>query len=183
LRIKEDDVPKTAFKTRFGHYESTILPFGLTTAPGVFMSLMNGVFCEYLDKFVQVFIDDILIYTRTTEEHDEHLRLIPQCLEEHKLFGKLSKCSSYQSRIHYLGHAISDEGIAVEPAKVEAIMEWPAPTIVTEVRSCMGLAGYYRRFVEGFSKIPNPITELQKKIKKLLGLRNARKNSGGLRSC
>jgi hypothetical protein len=168
LRIKEDDVPKTAFKTRFGHYEFTVLPFGLTNAPGVFMSLMNGVFREYLDKFVQVFIDDILIYSRTTEEHDEHLRLVLQCLREHKLYGKLSKCSFYQSRIHYLGHVISGEGIAVDPAKVEAIMEWPAPTNVTEVRSFMGLAGYYRRFVEGFSKIANPITELQKKNKKFV---------------
>ena len=101
LQIKEDDIPKTAFKTRFGHYEFTVLPFGLTNAPGVFMSLMNGVFREYLDKFVQVFIDDILIYSRTTEEHDEHLRLVLQCLREHKLYGKLSKCSFYQSRIHY----------------------------------------------------------------------------------
>ena len=147
LQIKEDDIPKTAFKTRFEHYEFTILTFGLTNAPGVFMSLMNGVFREYLDKFVQVFIDDILIYSRTTEEHDEHLRLVLQCLREHKLYGKLSKCSFYQSRIHYLGHVISGEGIAVDPAKVEAIMEWPAPTNVTEVRSFMGLAGYYRRFV------------------------------------
>jgi hypothetical protein len=168
LRIKEDDIPKTAFKMRFGHYEFTVLPFGLTNAPGVFMSLMNGVFREYLDKFVQVFIDDILIYSRMTEEHDEHLRLVLQCLREHKLYGKLSKCSFYQSRIQYLGHVISDEGIAVDLAKVEAIMEWPAPMNVTEVRSFMGLSGYYRWFVEGFSKIANPIMELQKKNKKFV---------------
>ena len=141
LRIKEDDIPKTAFKMRFGHYEFTVLPFGLTNTPGVFMSLMNGVFREYLDKFIQVFIDDILIYSRTMEEHDEHLRLVLQCLREHKLYGKLSKCSFYQSRIHYLGHVISGEGVSVDPAKVEAIMEWPAPTNVTEVRIFMGLAG------------------------------------------
>jgi hypothetical protein len=107
LRIKEDDVPKTTFKTRFGHYEFTVLPFGLTNAPRVFMSLMNGVFREYLDKFIQVFIDDILIYSRTMKEHDEHLCLVLQCFQEHKLYGKLSKCSFYQSRIHYLGHVIS----------------------------------------------------------------------------
>jgi hypothetical protein len=165
-----------------------VLPFGLTNAPGVFMSWMNGVFHEYVDKFVQVFIDDILIYSRTTEEHDEHLRLVLQCLREHKLYGKLSKCSFYQSRIHYLGHVISGEGIAVDPAKVEAIMEWPAPTNVTEVRSFMGLAGYYRRFVEVFflfffSKIANPITKLQKKNKKFVGRRNARKHFGGSKSC
>jgi hypothetical protein len=152
LWIKEDDVPKTAFKMRFGHYEFIVLPFGLTNAPGVFMSLMNGVFREYLDKFIQVFIDDILIYSRMMEEHDEHLRLVLQCLRENKLYGKLSKCSFYQSKIHYLGHVISDEGIVVDPTKVEAIMEWPAPTNVPEVRSFMGLAGYYRRFVEGFRR-------------------------------
>jgi hypothetical protein len=152
----------------FGHYEFIVLPLGLTNTPGVFMSLMNGVFCEYLDKFVQVFIDDILIYSRMMEEHDEHLRLVLQCLREHKLYGKMSKCSFYQSRIHYLGHVTSGEGIAVDPAKVEAIMEWPVPTNVTEVHSFMGLAGYYRRFVKGFSKIENPITELQKKRKKFV---------------
>jgi hypothetical protein len=183
LWIKEDDVPKTAFKTRFGHYEFTILPFGLTNSPGVFMILMKEVFHEYLEKFVQVFIDDILIYSRTTEEHDEHSCLVLQCLREPKLYGKLSKCSFYQSRIHYLGHVISDEGIVVDPAKVKAIMEWPAPTNVTEVRRFMGLAGYYRRFVEGFSKIANPITELQKKTRSLFGPRNARKHFGGLKSC
>jgi hypothetical protein len=143
LRIKEDDVPNTAFKMRFGHYEFTFLPFGLTNALGVFMSLMNGVFHEYLETFVQVFIDDILIYSCTTEEHDEHLRLVLQCLREHKLYGKLSKCSFYQSRIHYLGHVISDEGIIVDPPKVEAIIEWPMPTNVTEVCSFMGLEKYY----------------------------------------
>jgi hypothetical protein len=107
------------------------------------MSLMNGVFREYLDKFVQVFIDDILIYSQTTEEHDEHLCLVLQCLRENKLYGKLSKCSFYQSKIHYLGHVISNEGIVVDPMKVEAIMECPTPTNVQEVCIFMGLAGYY----------------------------------------
>jgi hypothetical protein len=144
----------------FGHYEFTVLPFGLTNALGVFMSLMNGVFCEYLDKFLQVLIDDILIYSRMTEEHDKHLCLVLQCLREHKLYGNLSKCSFYQSKIHYLGHVISDEGIIVDPTKVEAIMEWLALTNVPKVCSFMGLAGYYRRFVEGFLKIENPIMKL-----------------------
>jgi hypothetical protein len=160
LWIKEDDVPKTAFKMRFGHYEFNVLPFGLTNTPGVFMSLMNGVFHKYLDKFIQVFIDDILIYSWKMEEHEEHLRLVLQCLREHKLYGKLSKCSFYQSKIHYLGHVISNEGITMDPAKVEAIMEWPTSTNVPEVCSFMGLEGYYRWFVKGFSKIENPITEL-----------------------
>jgi hypothetical protein len=132
------------------------------------MSLMNGVFREYLDMFFQVFIDDILIYSHTTEEHERHLCLVLQCLREHKLFGKLSKCSFYQSKIHYLGHVISDEGIIMDPSKVEAIMEWPAPTNVSKVRIFMGLAGYYQWFVEGFSKIANLITELKKKNKKFV---------------
>jgi hypothetical protein len=153
---------------RFGHYESTVLPFGLTNAPGVFMSMMNEVFHEYLDKFVQVFIDDILIYSRTMEEHDEHLRLVLQCLREHKLYVKLSKCYFYKSKIHYLGHVISGEGIVIHPTKVEAIMEWLALTNVPEVCSFMGLAGYYQSFIEGFSKIENLITELQKKNKKFV---------------
>jgi hypothetical protein len=151
---------------RFGHYEFTILLFGLTKNPGVFMSLMNGVFRKHLDKFVQVFIDDILIYSRMMEEHDEHLCLVLQCLQEHKLYGKFSKYSFYQSKIHYIGHVISDERIIMDPAKVKAIMEWPGPMNVMEVRSFMGLAGYYRQFVEGFSKVANPITEFQKKNKK-----------------
>jgi hypothetical protein len=124
------------------------------------MSLMNGVFCEYLEKFVQVFIDDILIYSQTTEEHDEHLLLVLQCLRENKLYEKLSKCSFYQSRIHYLGHVISNEGIIVDIAKLEAIMEWPKLTNVPEVCSFMGLSRYYRWFVEVFSKITNLIKEL-----------------------
>ena len=114
------------------------------------MNLMNNVFREYLDKFVQVFLDDILIYSRMQEEHEEHLRLVLQCLRERKIYTKLSKCSFFELEIHYLGHVIIGDGIAVDPAKVEAILEWPTPKNVHEVRSFMGLAGYYRRFVEGF---------------------------------
>jgi hypothetical protein len=183
LQIKEEDIPKTAFKTRFGHYKFTVLPFGLTNALGVFMSLMNGVFREYLDKFVQVFIDDILIYSQTMEEHDKHLCLLLQFLRENKLYEKLSKCSLYQSRIQYLRHVIYGEGIIVDPVKVEAIMECPASTNILKVHNFMGLARYYRQFVEGFSKIANLITELQKKKKSLYGLRNVWKHLKGSRSC
>jgi hypothetical protein len=132
------------------------------------MSLMNGVFHEYLDKFVHVFIDDILIYSWKKEEHGEHLRLVLQFLRKKKLYGKLLKCSIYQTKIHYLGHIISGEGIVVDPMKVEAIMEWTAPMNMQEVCSFMGLEGYYRHFIEGFSKITNPITKLQKKNKKFV---------------
>jgi hypothetical protein len=129
---------------------------------------MNGVFREYLYKFIQVFIDDIFIYSRMMEEHDECLCLILQCLGKHKLYGKLSKCSLYQSNIHCLGHVISGEGITVDPAKVKGIMECPVPTNVPEVCSFMGLARYYQQFVKGFSKIANLTMELQKKNKKFV---------------
>jgi hypothetical protein len=129
------------------------------------MSLMNEVSREYLDKFIQVFIDDIFIYSQTMEEHDEHLRLVLQCLRENKIYGKLSKSFFYKSKIHYLGNVISGEGIALDPAKVEAIMEWPASMNVAEVHSFMGLVGYYRWFLEVFSNIGNMITKLQNKNK------------------
>jgi hypothetical protein len=129
----------------------------------VFMCLMNGIFINYLDKFVIVFLDDILIYSKSEEEHEHHLRLVLQVLREHQLYAKLSKCSFYQEQIHYLGHIISEKGIAVDPEKIEAIRGWPTPKNVSEVRSFMGLAGYYRIFIAGFSKIAHPITSLQKK--------------------
>jgi hypothetical protein len=132
------------------------------------MSLMNRVFCQYLDKFVQVFIDDIVIYSRTMEEHDEDLHWVLQCLREKKLYGKLSKCSFYQSKIHYLGYVIFEECIVVDLAKVKAIMEWPTLTNVLEVHIFMSLVEYYRRFIEGFSNIENLITKLQKKNKKFV---------------
>jgi hypothetical protein len=163
LRIKEGDIPKMAFRTRFGHYDFVVLPFGLTNAPTVFMSLMNGVFQKYLDRFVQVFLDDILIYSKNEREHEEHLRIVLSCLRENKLYEKLSKCSFFQKEIHYLGHIISGKGISVDPEKVKAIMEWPVPKNAHEVISFMGLAGYYWIFVEGFSKIAKPITTLQRK--------------------
>jgi hypothetical protein len=127
---------------------------------------MNGVFIDYLDKFFIVFLDDILVYCKTEEEHEEHLRMMLQVLREHQLYAKLSKCSFYQRQIHYLGRIISEEGIVVDPEKVEAIREWLAPRNVAEVRSFMGLASYYRRFIAGFSNIAHPITSLQRKEKK-----------------
>jgi hypothetical protein len=140
-----------------------VVPFGLSNAPVVFMCLMNGVFREYLDKFVIIFLDDILIYSKSEEEHEHDLRMVLQVLREHQLYAKLSKCSFYDKHIHYLGHIISKDGIEVDPEKIEAIREWSMPKNVIEVRSFMGLAGYYRRFIEGFSKIAHPITSLQRK--------------------
>ena len=139
------------------------MPFGLTNAPAVFMSLMTGVFRTFLDKFVVVFLDDILIYSQDEQEHKEHLRQVLQLLRENKLYGSLKKCAFFRPEIHYLGHIITGDGISVDPSKIRAIMEWPTPTSVTKVRSFMGLAGYYRRFVAGFSRLAHPITSLQRK--------------------
>ena len=163
LRVKDNDIAKTAFRTRYGHYEFTVMPFGLTNAPAAFMDLMNRVFRKYLDKFVIVFIDDILIYSKSPEEHEEHLRLALQTLKEHQLYAKFSKCEFWLRKVHFLGHVVSAEGITVDPAKIEAVKEWKAPRSVTEIRSFLGLAGYYRRFVEGFSKIAAPLTALTRK--------------------
>eukprot|EP00253_Pinus_taeda_P032829 PITA_32829 len=165
IRIKEEDIAKTTFRTRYGHYEFVVLPFGLTNAPATFMCLMNNIFHRYLDRFVLIFIDDILIYSCTIEEHYEHLRMVLQTLREHQLYAKFSKCDFFKEEIQYLGHVITKDGIAVDPEKIKAIMEWPVPKYVADVRSFMGLAGYYRRFVEGFSKVAFPITSLQKKGK------------------
>ncbi|KAL5555181.1 hypothetical protein UlMin_037417 [Ulmus minor] len=127
---------------------------------------MNRVFKEFLDKFVIVFIDDILIYSKTKEEHEEHLRITLRTLEEHKLYAKFSKCEFWLDKVHFLGHVVSKDGVSVDPAKIEAVSKWPTPTNVTEIRSFLGLAGYYRRFVEGFSSLAAPLTALTKKGKK-----------------
>ncbi|GJS31965.1 putative reverse transcriptase domain-containing protein [Tanacetum coccineum] len=168
LRVKEQDISKTAFRTRYGHYEFLVMPFGLTNAPAVFMDLMNRVFLEFLDKFVIVFIDDILVFSKSKEEHEEHLRTVLQILRQEKLYAKFSKCEFWLSKVAFLGHIVSAEGITMDPAKVEAITKWPRPTSVTEVRSFLGLAGYYRRFVEGFSRLALPLTKLMRKGEKFV---------------
>jgi len=124
---------------------------------------MNSVLSKYLDKFVIVFIDDILIYSKNEQEHKEHLRIILQILREQQLYAKFSKCEFFQNKIQYLGHVISKEGISVDPNKIKAITEWTVCKDVSDIRSFMGITGYYRRFIEGFSKIAYPITSLQKK--------------------
>ena len=138
-------------------------PFGLTNAPTTFMCLMNSVFNRYLDKFILFFLDDILVYSKNEEENEEHLRLTLQLLKEHQLCAKLSKCDFYKDRIQYLGHIISEEGISVDPNKIEVIKNWSTPKNVTKVRSFMALAGYYKRFIEEFSKVAYAITSLQRK--------------------
>ncbi|KAL4032758.1 hypothetical protein IC575_005840 [Cucumis melo] len=160
LRIKDGDVPKTAFRSRYGHYEFIVMSFGLTNAPAVFMDLMNRVFREFLDTFVIVFIDDILIYSKTEAEHEEHLRIVLQTLWDNKLYAKFSKCEFWLKQVFFLGHVVSKVGVSVDPAKIEAVTGWTRPSTVSEVRSFLGLAGYYRRFVENFSRIATPLTRL-----------------------
>ena len=163
LRVKDEDISKTAFRTRYGHYEFLVMPFGLTNAPAVFMDLMNRVFSEYLDKFVIVFIDDILVYSKTREEHEDNLRTVLEILRKKQLYAKFSKCEFWLQEVAFLGHVVSEKGIEMDPAKVDAITKWPRPSTVTEVRSFLGLAGYYRRFVEGFSSLALPLTKLMRK--------------------
>ncbi|GJT49897.1 putative reverse transcriptase domain-containing protein [Tanacetum coccineum] len=165
LRVREEDIPKTAFRTRYGHYEFQVMPFGLTNAPAVFMDLMNRVCKPYLDKFVIVFIDDILIYSRNEEEHANHLRIILELLRKEKLYAKFSKCDFWIHIVQFLGHLIDSQGLHVDPAKIEAVKNWTSPTTPTEVRQFLGLAGYYRRFIKGFSKIAKPLTKLTQKNK------------------
>ncbi|GJX70383.1 putative reverse transcriptase domain-containing protein [Tanacetum coccineum] len=163
LRVREQDIPRTAFRTRYGHYEFQVMPFGLTNAPAVFMDLMNRVCKPYLDKFVIVFIDDILIYSKDKKEHEEHLKAILELLKKEKLYAKFSKCEFWIPKVQFLGHVIDSRGIHVDPAKIESIKDWASPKTPTEIRQFLGLAGYYRRFIEGFSKIAKSMTKLTQK--------------------
>ncbi|GKA20256.1 putative reverse transcriptase domain-containing protein, partial [Tanacetum coccineum] len=165
LRVHEDGILKTTFRTRYGHFEFTVIPFGLTNAPTVFMDLMNIVCRPYLDKFVIVFIDDILIYSMTREEPVEHLRLVLGLLKKEKLYAKLSKCEFWLREVQFLRHVINGNEIHVDPSKIEAIKNWKSPRTLTEVRSFLGLAGYYHRFIENFSKIAKSLTILTQKCK------------------
>ncbi|KAG8472925.1 hypothetical protein CXB51_034752 [Gossypium anomalum] len=152
-----------AFRTRYGHYEFLVMPFGLTNAPVAFMDLMNRVFQPFLDRFVVIFIDDILVYSKTEAKHYEHFRIVLQVLREKELYVKFSKCEFWLREVTFLGHVVSAEGIKVDSRKIEAILEWKPPRSVSEIQSFLGLAGYYRRFVEGFSVMAAPLTKLIRK--------------------
>jgi hypothetical protein len=166
LKIRECDIWKTAFILRYGLYEYTVISFGLTNAPAYFMYLMNKVFMEYLDKFVVVFIDDILVYSRSEEEHEDHLCLVLKKLRDHRLYAKLSKCEFWLKQVTFLGHIISKGGISMDLSKVQDVLSWNVPTSVSDIQSFLGLARYYRRFIKGFLKISKPMTELLEKDKK-----------------
>ncbi|GKD67810.1 putative reverse transcriptase domain-containing protein [Tanacetum coccineum] len=153
LRVRDEDIPKTAFRTRYGHYEFQVMPFGLTNAHDIFTDLMNRVCKPYLDKFVIVFIDDILIYSRNEEEHANHLRIILELLRKEELYAKFSKCEFWIHIVQFLGYLIDSQGLHVDPAKIKAVKNWETPTTPTEVRQFLGLAGYYRRFIKGLGAV------------------------------
>ena len=160
IRVQERDIHKTAFRTRYGHYEWTVMPFGLTNAPATFQTLMNTILGDFLEKFAAVYLDDIMVYSRDPAEHLRHLRLVLQRLRQHKLYAKLSKCSFARGETPFLGHIVSGAGVRMDPAKVDAIMAWPQPASVVQLQSFLGLANYYRRFVKDYSRVAAPLTAL-----------------------
>jgi hypothetical protein len=163
LKIRASNIPKTTFITRYGLCKYMVMSFGLTNAPAYFMYLMNKVFMQYLDKFVVVFIDDILIFSKNEEGHDEHIHMILQKLRENQLCAKLNKCKFWLKEVSFLDHIISEVGISIDPSKVKDVLSWNTPQNVSDIRSFLGLAGYYRRFIEGFSKISKTMIELLEK--------------------
>nr|GEY81987.1 putative reverse transcriptase domain-containing protein [Tanacetum cinerariifolium] len=168
LRVRDEDILKTAFRTRYGHYEFQVMPFGLTNASAVFMDLINHMCKPYLDKFVIVFIDDILIYSRNEKKHANHLRIILELLKKKKLYAKFSKCDFWIRTVQFFGHLIDSQGLHVDPAKIEAVKNWASPTTPTKIRQFLGLAGYYRRLIKDFSKIAKSLTILTQKDKKFI---------------
>ena len=162
IAMSDDSIYRTAFTTHLGQWEFVVMPFGLCNAPATFQRLMNKVFAAEINSFILVYLDDILIFSRTVQEHWEHLRRALQRLREAKLFGRLHKCEFLKSRIDYLGFEVSDKGVHASPDKVKAIVEWPRPQSPHDVRSFLGLASYYRKFIRGFSQIARPLTDLTK---------------------
>jgi len=163
IRVKVGDISKTAFRMRYGHYEYSVMPFGVFNAQGVFMEYMNRIFHPFVDRFVVVFIDDILVYSKEEEEHAEYLRVVLRVLKEKQLCAKFSKCEFWLGEVSFLRHVISKGGIVVDPSKVNAMLQWELPKFVFEIRIFLGMAGYYRRFIEGFSKLGLPLTQMTRK--------------------
>src|SRR3954447_21463224 len=163
VRIHHDDIEKTAFRTRYGHYQYKVMPFRLTNAPATFQALVQDVLRPLLDKCVIVYIDDILIYSQDEQEHAEHLRQVLHLLRQHQLYGKISKCEFFKKSVEYLGHIISSDGISTDPKKVEVVKKWPQPKNLKDLQSFLGLCNYYRRFILDYSQVAAPLTDLTHK--------------------
>jgi hypothetical protein len=161
-RLVDSDVPKTAFRTPLGHYEYVTLSFGLTNAPAAFQSVMNKLFSKHLYKFVMVYLDDILVFSKNAAEHTKHLRMVLDILRDAKLTVAIHKCKFYQEEVLFLGHIISGTGVKADPAKVQAVTDSPRPTDVPHLRSFLGMATYFRRFIDGFARVAHPLTDLLK---------------------
>jgi hypothetical protein len=169
IRIKLGDEWKTAFKTKFGLYEWLVMPFGLINAPSTFIRLMNEVLRPFIGKFVVVYFDDILIYNTCLSEHLDHLRAVFDAFQAARLFANLDKCTFCTERVSFLVYVVTPQGIEVDEDKVHVIQSWPTPSTVTQMRSFLGLAGFYRRFVKDFSTIAAPLHELTKQGVLLIG--------------
>jgi hypothetical protein len=165
LKIRESNIPMTTFRTRYGLYEYTMMTFGLTNVLAYFMYLMNKVFMEHLDKFVVLFIDDILVFSKTEEEHEKHLRLVLEKLRSNKLYAKFSKCEFWLTKVTFLGHVISAGGVLVGTGKVRDVLNWMPPTTASDIQSFLALAGYYSRFIKYFTKIAKAMMKLLEKNK------------------
>ena len=159
IRVRDEDISKTTFRTHEGHYEFVVMPFGFTNAPATFQSLINDIFRPYLRKFILVFFDDILVYSKSWEEHLTHLNQVLSILSANQLFAKESKCQFGVSTVNYLGHVISEEGVAIDQNKIKAVVDWPRPKNIKGVCGFFGLAGYYRKFIYHFGSIATPLTQ------------------------
>lgn len=165
IRVKDEDILKTAFRTRYSHYEYSVMTFGVSNSPGVFMEYMNRIFHAYLDQFVVVFINDILVYSKSDEDHDGHFHIVLQVLKEKNLYAKLPKCEFWLREVSFLRHVISSGGIMMNLSKVDVVLQWEALKLITKITSFVGLSDYYRRFIEGFSKLVLPLTQQTRKGK------------------
>jgi hypothetical protein len=163
IMVKPEDRAKTAFRTHHGHYEWLVMPFGLTNAPATFQALMNKIFIYAIRKFVLVFFDDILVYSSSWNDHLQHLESVLLTLQRHELYAKLSKCSFGATEVDYLGHKVSGKGVSMESTKIQAVLDWPTPSNLKQLRGFLGLTGYYRRFIKSYAHIAAPLTDLLKK--------------------
>jgi hypothetical protein len=163
IKMREQDVPKTSFRCHYGHYEILVMPLGLTNVLATFQSCMNHLFNKQLRKFILVFFDDLLIYSKTWEDHFKHVDQILSIMEEQSLYAKESKCEFGMIEVLYLGHIIGEKGVQVHQEKIQAILHWPTPKTLTKLKGFLGICSYYRRFVKGFSQLCALLTDLTRK--------------------